>query len=88
MDLEEKKLHDAVDKFADAMKKRLSQKYNQGFEGWEKVDFRKSFAWRMFDKSVIVLKEVEEFVIHCGCDTQCVDIANFAMMIHFHENQS
>ena len=78
---EEERLLRAVDRFSDLMKDRLLEKLEAGFTGWDDTQYRDSISWNMFDKAVAVLKERDSYV----SGRNCVDIANFAMMIFIHE---
>ena len=80
---ETEKLCAAVDKFAEAMKKRLLQKEKQGFSGWDVGDVTAyAIPTRLFGKAaqlyaLINYSPKPKKIM----DKLLVDIANFAMMI-------
>jgi len=76
---EPKELCDAVDIFAEKMKKRLLEKLDEGFYGWDDVHY----------KDDIVKKLIHKTARLCNRDVnQGIDIANFAMMIDYMENNN
>lgn len=81
---EMKRLHEAVDWFASAMKTRLTQKLEAGYKGWDKdrpTSFR--LAADIEDDADWILRD------HGGhWEKESVDIANRAMMIWWREKQN
>lgn len=67
-DPEMKALSDLVDKFAQEMKRKLHQKYLQGYSGWDDPFNRRTIG-------TMLVKHVDEF------NGQFVDIANLAAML-------
>ena len=71
---EKQRLSDAVDQFAEAMKKRLFTKYNQGWHGWNgEFGIRGDIPDRML-KNASHARETKS-------PKSLIDTANFAMMI-------
>jgi hypothetical protein len=66
---------DAHQKFADECKKRLIEKWKQGYQGWDVQQLEQ----RLLEKAQIL---VDPSITANEQIKTCVDIANFAMMIH------
>ena len=63
------------------MKKRLFEKCDEGYTGWDSRINIESLAWRAFHKLTNILE-------NDYYDKQyCVDIANFMMMVDFQANK-
>jgi len=73
---EQEKLEKAVDAFAEKMKKRLFQKMDEGFTGWDNLKREYDVAVKMTLKAQDVAQESSD-----NPHKDLVDIANFAMML-------
>lgn len=71
LELEIAQLHAAVDVFAAAMKAKLEQKARQGFRGWDDLE------------NIIQIGDLLRGHVQRG-PGQAIDIANLAMMLHWH----
>lgn len=80
MKLKNKELEKAVDEFAKQMKLRLAEKESQGFEGWDKDKFPADNT-NLIKRSIKKWSELGS--LPKDLKTQCVDTANFMMMIHY-----
>ena len=65
---EKKALSAMVDAFADEMKKKLYQKHEEGWDGWDDESYEELFRKRLCEQ---ILKQNRDYV----------DIANFAAML-------
>lgn len=75
---EQDKLNQAVDHFADAMKRRLNAKRKEGFHGWDTGSFHSfEIPNRLLTKAALVFA-----LGHTVKKKVLVDIANLAMMLH------
>ena len=82
MKTEKDKLCEAVDEFAEAMKKRLLQKQKQGFCGWDNGDVTDyGLPTRLFNKAAQVYVIINYSSKQRIIGKLLVDIANFSMMI-------
>ena len=77
VDTEIARLNKAVDAFAVVMKEKLSKKAAEGFRGWDKPVFRRNVVSVLIKHANLV-----EFD-----PAQAVDIANFAMMLWYLQQQ-
>lgn len=68
--------------FFEKAKSRLLQKQREGFYGWDDRETGVSIIARMEEK-INILKE--ERTKGENIKKQCVDIANFAMMLHYQD---
>lgn len=76
---EEERIIQAVDVFADAMKKRLIKKMHSGYTGWDSPNCRKGLLIDISADCNRIMKGVY-------VEKHCVDVANRLMMIWHMEN--
>ena len=76
---EAEKICKAIDDFADLMKKRMLEKAEDGWSGWEEAfDPKYNIKPRMLAKTYVVRDTV---AIHMRAK-ELIDIANYAMMLN------
>lgn len=81
---EQKRLFEAADEFAEAMKKKLAMKQQQGWTGWDNLDEyeRKDLARKMMEhimkRDVFGTVSVDAQFME---ESNLVDIANFCMFL-------
>lgn len=79
-----KKLDLVVDDFTEKMRARLRDKAKAGFTGWDDPDWDSCDLYRRMQSKV-----TEVLVRGNNCDPKhLVDIANFAMFLHFKLDES
>lgn len=80
---EQEKLCTAVDKFADAMKKRLLLKEKEGFSGWDHGDITAyAIPTRLFGKAAELYALINYSEKRSKIKGKLlIDIANFSMML-------
>lgn len=86
MDDEKQRLSDAVDRFAEAMKKRLFEKADEGFRGWDDLNYN------MHDGVQIRMFRKASFIWNLTVDGYLpskvfIDVANFIMMLWLHHTK-
>ena len=75
-------LKEAVNNFTKEMEKRLLKKQEQGWKGWDDSSIALDLSKRLLTKANIIKYAVEDKNKLIEFKKQCVDIANFAMMLH------
>ena len=69
-------LEDAVDQFAEAMKRKLVRKMHEGYHGWDNLtNLQVIKGWLLGHAAQV----------YCELPSQAVDVANLAMMVWYHE---
>ncbi|RLD00688.1 MAG: hypothetical protein DRI46_06760 [Chloroflexi bacterium] len=77
-----RKIQRAIDLFATQMKIRMENKFvEEGFTGWDNPAYLPSIRSRLQRKAAKIL-------LNQDYPLDVIDIANFAMIIHFNENDS
>ena len=73
-----KKLEEAVDKFADEMKRRLRDKFKKGWTTWDDPDYKEALELRLASNFITVVKNKKP---KAKVFDDAVDIANIAMFL-------
>jgi len=71
-------IQDAVKVFRMMMESRLFQKHDQGFRGWDDPAFLPIYRRKLIECAARV---------YAGDSAQCVDLANWAMIIDYCESK-
>jgi hypothetical protein len=71
------KIYDHVDIFAQDMKDKMTDAYHEGRAGWDDPTCRSVIVKRLKSRTALLCDE------DTADDEQAVDVANFAMMLHF-----